>query len=291
MGTMDLRPLSLGELLDRTFTLYRRHFLLFVGISAIPYLLVLALQLVSVFVSAGERTPVHPPVEQQFQAGSAATAGMAIGGLVLIGVVIATLVALLLSQGATVLAVSEIYLGRVATVGDSFRRVRGEFWTLLAVAILSGFATGLASIFLIIPGIYVFCRLAVAIPSAVLEDLGARDSLERSWGLTKENVGRILLIYLFSFILAIAASSLFEYPFTLLIVAARRDPAMVRMWTALMQMGGFAAQVLIAPIGTIAISLLYYDLRVRKEAFDLQMLMRPLGGPAPYNPNAPHPLV
>lgn len=291
MGTMDLRPLSLGELLDRTFTLYRRHFLLFVGISAIPYLLVLALQLVSVFVSAGERTPVHPPVEQQFQAGSAATAGMAIGGLVIVGVVIATLVALLLSQGATVLAVSEIYLGRIATIGDSFRRVRGEFWTLLGVAILSGLATGVASIFLIIPGIYVLCRLAVAIPSAVLEDLGPRDSLERSWGLTRENVGRILLIYLFSFILAIAASSLFEYPFTLLIVAARRDLAMVRMWTALMQMGGFAAQVLIAPIGTIATSLLYYDLRVRKEAFDLQMLMRPLGGPAPYNPNAPHPLV
>lgn len=291
MGTMDLRPLSLGELLDRTFTLYRRHFLLFVGISAIPYLLVLALQLVSVFVSAGERTPVHPPVEQQFQLGSAATAGMAIGGLVLIGVVIAILVALLLSQGATVLAVSEIYLGRITTIGDSFRRVRGEFWTLLAVAILSGLATAVASIFLIIPGIYVLCRLAVAIPSAVLEDLGARDSLERSWGLTRENVGRILLIYLLSFILAIAASSLFEYPFTLLIVAARRDPAMVRMWTALMQMGGFAAQVLIAPIGTIAISLLYYDLRVRKEAFDLQMLMQQRGGSPPYNPNAPHPLV
>jgi hypothetical protein len=33
MATLDLRPLSLGELLDRTFFLYRRHFLLFVGDS------------------------------------------------------------------------------------------------------------------------------------------------------------------------------------------------------------------------------------------------------------------
>jgi len=37
MAALDLRPLSLGELLDRTFFLYRRHFLLFVGIAAIPY--------------------------------------------------------------------------------------------------------------------------------------------------------------------------------------------------------------------------------------------------------------
>ena len=32
----DLRPLSLGELLDRVFTLYRNHFALFVGVMAIP---------------------------------------------------------------------------------------------------------------------------------------------------------------------------------------------------------------------------------------------------------------
>ncbi|MGH9811917.1 MAG: hypothetical protein ACRD4T_02160, partial [Candidatus Acidiferrales bacterium] len=38
---IDLRPLSLGELLDRTFSLYRNHFWLFVGITAIPYLLLL----------------------------------------------------------------------------------------------------------------------------------------------------------------------------------------------------------------------------------------------------------
>jgi hypothetical protein len=29
-----LRPLTLGELLDRTFLLYRKHFVLFVGLVA-----------------------------------------------------------------------------------------------------------------------------------------------------------------------------------------------------------------------------------------------------------------
>jgi len=54
MSTLDLRPLSIGELLDRTFSLYRRNFLLFVGIAALPQLLVLALQLVQVILTPAE---------------------------------------------------------------------------------------------------------------------------------------------------------------------------------------------------------------------------------------------
>ena len=41
MDNVDLRPMSLGEVLDRTFTTYREHFLLFAGITALPYLLTL----------------------------------------------------------------------------------------------------------------------------------------------------------------------------------------------------------------------------------------------------------
>ena len=32
MADLDLRPLSLGEILDRTFSIYRKNFLLFAGI-------------------------------------------------------------------------------------------------------------------------------------------------------------------------------------------------------------------------------------------------------------------
>ena len=43
-----LRPLSTGELLDRTFSLYRSHFGLFVGIFGLPHLVVFAFQCVGV---------------------------------------------------------------------------------------------------------------------------------------------------------------------------------------------------------------------------------------------------
>lgn len=292
MGTMDLRPLSLGEILDRTFTLYRTNFLLFVGISAIPYLLVLALNLAQVFLMVVPAPTPQPGTVEQFAISTAATGGVILlASLVAIAVVIASVIAVLLCQGATVFAVSDLYLGRPTTIGASFRRMRGEVGTLFGVIFLNGLVCFFGFLLLIIPGIYLLCRLAVAVPASLLESLGPRASLERSYALTKENVGRILLIFLLSFVLAIAASSLFELPFNVLIVAARKDPVMLRMWTAFMQIGAFFAQVLVAPIATIATSLLYYDLRVRKEAFDLQMLMQPLGGPTRYNPNAPHPLV
>ena len=46
--TTALRPLSTGELLDRTFSLYRSHFGLFIGIFALPHLIVFAFQCVGV---------------------------------------------------------------------------------------------------------------------------------------------------------------------------------------------------------------------------------------------------
>ena len=58
MGTFDLRPLSLGEILDRTFTLYRGYFALFLGISANPHILVLALNLSQLLVVS---PMMHPP--------------------------------------------------------------------------------------------------------------------------------------------------------------------------------------------------------------------------------------
>jgi len=50
-----LRPLTIGELLDRTFFYYRRHFVLFVGIAALPSVILLAFQLVGVFFRPVEK--------------------------------------------------------------------------------------------------------------------------------------------------------------------------------------------------------------------------------------------
>ncbi len=278
MTTYDLRPLSLGEILDRTFSLYRKNFVLFAGITAIPYLLFLAFGLAQVLLVTVPNVP-RVPVEPQLQADSTFNAGAMVFGLLIgLAAVIVGFIAYLLAQGATVFAVSELHLGRTTTIGASFRRVRGELGTLFGVLILSGLAMGAGFILLIVPGIYIACRLAVCVPAAILEDLGPRTSLERSWALTKDNAGRALLIYLLYVVLAFVAAGLFKWPFAIMILANAKNPQGVRLWLALLQVGNFFASALVGPVLTIATSLLYYDLRVRKEAFDLQMMMGALDG-------------
>jgi predicted secreted protein len=287
MSTLELRPLSIGELLDRTFSLYRRNFLLFIGISAIPQLLVLALQLAQLAFTPVS-VPVRPSVTTDFQSVSPGfSTGGVVGilGLVIVGIVI-YVIAYLFSQGGTVFAVSELYLGRATTIGQSLGRVRGELGSLFGVVVLNGLVTGISFLLLIIPGIYMVCRLCVCIPAALLENLGPRESLERSFGLTKDNVGRAFLILLLYFVILYAALFLFDIPFAIGIQFEAHDPSMVRLLSALMQVGNFIAGVLITPILTIACSIFYFDLRVRKEAFDLQLMMNPLAGAVPAPPSA-----
>ncbi len=147
MAGLDLRPLSLGEILDRTFSLYRRHFLLFLGITAIPQLLILALNLTQTLLTKMPAVPESAPVEQ-FQ--SAASGGMMAFGIVgvLVGLVI-YFVAYLFAQGGTVFAVSELYLGRTTTIGASLGRMRGQLGSLLGVLLLNGLAIMGAALFLL----------------------------------------------------------------------------------------------------------------------------------------------
>ncbi len=284
MSTLDLRPLSIGQLLDRTFSLYRRNFLLFAGISALPHLLVLALQLVQVILMPAKMGVARPTV-QEFQGASPVFTTVGVGGIILLALVgiIVYFVAYLFSQGATVYAVSELYLGRATTIGQSLSRVRGELGSLFGVILLNGLVTGLCFLLLIIPGIYMACRLCVCIPAALLENLGPRDSLERSYELTKDNAGRAFLILLLYVVILYASLLLFDIPFEIGIQSAAHDPSMLRVWTVLLQVGNFIATVLVTPVFTIATSIFYFDLRVRKEAFDLQLMMNPQtsGVPAP----------
>jgi hypothetical protein len=271
MTGMDLRPLTLGEILDRTFSLYRGHFLLFLGIAGIPQILVLAVQLPQM------------ALQQYFPGrfGLFNLNGIAIE--LAIGVV--SVVAYLFSQGGTVIAISEIYLGRGMTIAEALQRVRGNLGILFGVATLNGLAILGASLLFVIPGIYVACRLLVSVPAALIEDRGPRDSLSRSWELTGGYAGRAFMMFLLFFAIALAANLLFVSPFSIGIATALKEPSALWFWMVLSQIGALAAAILTQPILLIATAIFYYDLRVRKEAFDLQLMMNP-GGTVPAGPGS-----
>jgi hypothetical protein len=277
MAGPALRPLSLGEILDRTFSLYRRHFLLFIGITAIPHLLVLGMNLWQTIFMKAPQVITKGPFGAQIHRPAEGSGVMALGLAWGIVALVVYLIAYLFSQGGTIYAVSELYLGRTATVESSLRRVWGQLAGLFGVILLNGLAVGAGFIFLIIPGIYLACRLITCVPAALLEDLGARESLERSLFLTKDNAGRAFLIYLFYFVLTYASALLIGGPIGVAIAMHGKDPSTLRILAALVQVATFLIGIVIGPILLIATSVFYYDLRVRKEAFDLQLMMNPSG--------------
>jgi hypothetical protein len=286
MAALDLRPLSLGEILDRSFSLYRENFLLFVGIVAIPNLLTLVYQLTQLALN---KTPAT--VQSMARFGSNFT--IAGGILLLVGFVVWIVVALY-SHGATVYAVSDLYLGRSTTIAGSFKRMRGHGANLFAVIFLQLLAIFAGCILLIIPGIYVACRLSVSVPAAVLEELGPSEALSRSFTLTEDRALTPFAIYCLYGLIAFGIASLLQSPFLILIALAARsgNASMVAVWAACSQVAAFFVTVLVTPVITIALAVFYYDLRIRREGFDLQLMMNavPVAPAAPATGLPPAPI-
>jgi len=261
-----LRPLSTGELLDRTFSLYRGHFALSLGIFALPHLFVFAFQCLAI--------PFQPLLPRS---GSEILASL----FWTFGALAVSLVVSAASQAATVIAVSQVHLDRPAGVMDSFSKVKHKILGVIGLSISVGFLVGLGCIALIVPGILLLIRWSLAVPAKVLEDKGVGEAMSRSTQLTEGNRGRVFVIWALFVALSIAVSMLLRWPVEL--------AAGVGSWGALLRSGAtgrvaslvaqFVSQCLGGPRATIAFSLIYYDERVRKEAFDLQLMMTTLDAP------------
>jgi hypothetical protein len=256
--------LTLGELLDRCFFLYRKNFLLFTGIMAVPHLVLLAFQLAGVALQTWRTS-----------------AGIAVSVLWTLATLVLTLGVSAASQGATVIAVSHLHLGRPASIMESFGAIKGRILYLALIMIGVGIGVGVGFILLIVPGIILGLMWALTVPVAVLEDTGLRDSVNRSAELTKGSRGRVFVVYLLFIVLMYAVIMVWEIPILFAVgMTARSHPGVgVSLWYQVaLQVGTFFSQCLAGPLMTIGFSLLYYDQRVRKEGFDLQHMMATLDG-------------
>ncbi|HET9698374.1 MAG TPA: glycerophosphoryl diester phosphodiesterase membrane domain-containing protein [Terriglobales bacterium] len=262
----SLRPLTTGQLLDRTFQTYRQNFVLFVGISAFPITCMLVLQIAILMVTRNlERSPI-------------------IAGLITLGLALAmmvvNIVATAISTGATTFGVSDINLDKPTSISACFSRVRGRIGSIAYASFGFGLIVGLGLILLIAPGVYWAGKYGLAVPSVVLENLTGSQSFDRSAQLTKNSIGRIVVIYFLTLILTLSVS----LGVGMLVTATAPNLAKsAGTLTAAIfnQVVSSIISVLILPIMSIALTLAYYDQRVRKEAFDIENLMNLLGEPKP----------
>jgi hypothetical protein len=289
-----LRPLSTGEVLDRAFAIYRANFWLFAGLASLAGAFSLILNAIQMVVH--HIVLLHSGIAFAAVATQIASGVMAILQLPVEAVVYA----------ASVYALCEVYLGRRTTAKESLQATIGRWLRYVGIALWQGWSAVWVMLVLVVPGfllvrlgaravglvvvggfivfvgvaggmvygVIAYIRNSLAIPAALMEQTGVRASMRRSKTLATDTKGRIFVVLLIAAALYMVAGAI-EAPMLFLIARSPFQEHVIAQAAVLLI--GFVAHTLVSPVALIGLTLVYFDQRVRMEAFDLVML---LGGTA-----------
>ena len=311
--TNQLRPMSLGEILDRTAQLYRRNFWVFAGVGALPIGTMVAIGMLGGFgaviavVAARGAMPAN------------AMTGLALVVFLLVAIPVYIAAFVFSVAGLTQAAVSA-NRGEKPSIRGALRSVRPGFWRYLGLLVLQcafaglipgaiaaavaiplfylvahsgvGIAAGAAigfAVFLVIAAavgtmVWLGLSYSMGLAACVVEQKPAWDSLQRSWKLSRGARGRIFVLFLLVAALAGVLSMIAYIPFLIIVTVTAVAGKGVQNATAgiitaelvnfLMQ---FIVQTLLAPVSWIALVLFYFDQRIRTEGYDIEWMMERAG--------------
>ncbi len=239
MHGFDLKPMSTGETLDATIRLYRQHFGTLLTIAVICEGVPTVLITYAAFAGGVVQAPLLY---------SLATLLSGLGGLV--------------AAGTIVTVVSDAYLGEEPDLGASLRYALRKIWTLFASGAAKYLVIFFGLMLFAIPGIIVAAGYSVVGQAVVLEDMKSPvKALGRSWELTRGHKGRAVTLGIVVLILA-------QLPNYVAGVIGALVPSLAVGAEVAGQLFGLVLYAIIP----CAFTLYYYDLRVRKEGFDLEFL-------------------
>ena len=273
--TGPIRPLGVGEVLDAAIRIYRRRFKAMVIATAIavgPALLISALLQVS--------TAPDPNTFAQ-QSGNDPEA-LDLRSLWIFGAatLVATIIAAIAAQvatGATLKSASGAYLDEPADWRESLRFAIRRLPSMLLVVLLTLLATIVGLVACILPGIWIYVGTSMVIPVVLLENLRGTSAISRSWRLVKDRWWATFGTLIVASIIAGFVAGIFALPGQVIGAATGSTAASI----VLQSFGSFVGSVLTTPFTAAVTLVLYVDLRVRKEAFDLELLAAQLGVAAP----------
>jgi hypothetical protein len=270
-----LRALTIGELLDKAFLIYRRRFLLFIGMTAMVLIPDAIMRLLA--VQGSINTLLESVISLVFIRPFAT--------VVLIG------------------AISNTYLNQEASFRSILSKSRYRYWSVvlsrfliligvifpmlfLAACVATALLRSQTSLIMILSLPFIFFLLAkwsIANEAIVLEDVGASVGLRRSWNLTTFYFWRVFgtsfAAWLLDLLLAELPLLFANYVFNILNVPL--EISQVVKITI-----GQLTSLIIMPFSTAVAVLIYYDLRIRKEGFDLLVRANEIVTPTQPKPTA-----
>lgn len=273
MSAVQLRPLRIGEVLDAAIKIYLRNAgQLFRSVLAVVVPVQILTALVqSSAISGG--TVVNGRLT-----------GVQQGGYLAAQLVIGVLTGLtaLLASGACFKAVSDAYMGEAPNWRDSLRFAFGKLGSLLWLTVIVVVILILAFIALVLPGIYLGVAFAVALPVLLVEDIRGFKALSRSFQLTKgrwwPTFGTLLVALVLLYVVGIVIGLIFAALASAIISGSSSNLVLFVVISAVL---GIISRTLTTPFFAACATVIYYDLRVRKEGYDLELLARDIGRSGP----------
>jgi hypothetical protein len=298
VAEVKLRPLRIGEILDVAIKLYMRNFWTLVKIVTI---LVVPLELVTVLIQISVipdnpvvvSNPTFPGQRPELRVNGGELAAFIAGNVF---VTLLAFVLVVLATAASFKAVSDAYLGEPLDWRASLRFTLGKWRSLTWLAILSAILLVAAFVALVIPGIYLSVAWSLATPVLLTEGIKGRLALKRSRRLMKGRWWPSAGAFIVGYLIASILTGVFVGAVTVFLVTNENSSLIAQFATT--GVATALARVLTTPFQAAIVTILYFDLRVRKEGFDLQLLAKQVGvepptrapdllPPPPQTPGAP----
>jgi len=278
-----LRPMTLGELLDRAFRLYRQNFLKFIGIFAIPYIPLALIQIgLSFFTTASLLgTTQSDPGQILSSPGWIAAMG---------GSFIFIFLQFIFVQGvataALTRAVANNYTGKPVGILDSYRTLSSSWLKLILALVLVFILVISLGVWTIIPcvgwfsgpGILFFIGLAVTPlipPVIVLEKVDILSSLRRAWDLARSRfwwlIGAVFVLTLLGQLIVSGPVYLLSFFIGLLQSSIPSLEVQMAFTTISQGLITIFVSLLFTPLKLTIMTVIYFDLRARSEGLDLAL--------------------
>lgn len=265
----DLRPLGVGEMVDGAIRLFRTNFLTLIKISGVVLGPIAVIQLVAT-VAVG---PVD--MMSMMVVDPEATPAEVFGPLIPIYSVLAvtgilSFLGSVLVQGASITALAQVYQGIEPDWRASLQAGLRRFVPLTVSTILLSLGSAFGLIFCLVPGVFLFAMWSVSPAALVTEQLGPVAALRRSFRLVKGRFWPVLGAIVLGYLLYIVVSQIVGAITSVFTFMGAMNEAQFSFLPTVV--GSALVSVVSAPFLAAMVTIIYFDLRVRKEGYDLELM-------------------
>lgn len=285
-GVIPLRPLGLGEILDGAITAIRSYPKLMLGVSALASAVSNLLSVGVVLLMINQTDLLSPDLPLSATDFDVFVAQMQVALLIgLPASVVSVMVGTFLTGMLTVV-MGKAVLGQPITFGEAWQHIKPRFGALLGLSLLYMLIVVVGSIFLILPGVWLYVLFSLASTALVLEGATVGRSFDRSRALINGAWWRTFGILILAAIMVALLSQIVELPFGLVSGTFTNDIDLggLNQVLLLSALGAVIAETITLPFTAGVTTLIYIDRRMRREGMDIE-LARQAG--VPMQPQQP----